>query len=155
MAGSAELKDLLDRGYRYALALTHHEDDAYDMVQEAYVKICEKNKPLIISYLIATIRNIHLDRKRKEKSRRKWFSFRIFPQIYVPKLRGEPVLERLLANLKERDREILMLAVVEEFTAQEIADLLDMPRGTVLTILSRTKKKLKSQLTERYQLKNE
>ena len=39
--------------------------------------------------------------------------------------------------------------IVEEYTAQEISDLMNIPRGTILSILHRTKQKLKVQLTEK------
>jgi len=35
----AEMKDLLQSGYRYALSLTHDEPDAEDLVQEAFIRV--------------------------------------------------------------------------------------------------------------------
>lgn len=149
MAYSEELEDLLNRGFRYSLSLTKDEDRAFDLVQNAYLKICEENKPLIIAYLIRTIRNSFIDQKRKQATKFKWLKSIDLKKSYSPPNNVEPVLEKLLANLKERDREILLLSVVEEYTAKEIGELLAMPRNTILTILSRTKKKLKSQLEEK------
>lgn len=149
MAYSKELEELLNRGYRYSLSLTHDEDLAFDLVQTAYLKITEEKKPLIPSYLIATIRNAFIDQKRKQKTKFKWLNSISLKKSYSPPNSVEPTLDKLLEKLKDRDREILLLSVVEEYTAQEIGELLDMPRNTVLTILSRTKKKLKSQLTEK------
>jgi len=153
MAYSKDLEELLNRAYRYSLSLSHNEDMAFDMVQNAYLKICEEKKPLIISYLITTIRNSFIDQKRKQKTKFKWLNSIKFKKSYEPTANVEPNLEKLLAKLKDRDREILLLAVVEEYTAKEIGELLDMPRNTILTILSRTKKKLKSQLQEKIVLK--
>ena len=149
MAYSEELEDLLNRGFRYSLSLTKDEDLAFDLVQSAYLKICEENKPLIISYLITTIRNSYIDQKRKQKTKFKWLNSINFKKSYKPPNNVEPTLEKLIINLKDRDREILLLSVVEEYTAKEIGELLDIPRNTILTILSRTKQKLKSQLTEK------
>jgi len=149
MAYSEDLEDLLNRGFRYGLSLTHDEDLAFDLVQSAYLKICEENKPLIISYLITSIRNKFIDQKRKEKTKFKWLNSINFKKSSSQPNSVEPTLEKLLSKLKERDREILLLSVVEEYTAKEIGELLDMPRNTILTILSRTKKKLKSQLAEK------
>lgn len=149
MAYSEDLEDLLNRGFRYGLSLSNNEEDAFDLVQNAYLKICEQNKPLVISYLITTIRNSYIDEKRKQKTKFKWLNSIRPKKSYSLPNSVEPTLEKLLSKLKDRDREILLLSVVEEFTAQEIAELLDMSRNTVLTILSRTKKKLKSQLAEK------
>lgn len=149
MTNSEELEALLNRGYRYSFSLTHNEDSAFDLVQSAYLKICEEKKPLIISYLIVTIRNKFIDQKRKEKTKFKWFKSTNIKDSFTPGNSVEPTLDRLLLKLKERDREILLLSVVQEYTAKEIGELLDMPRNTILTILSRTKTKLKSQLQEK------
>jgi len=148
MAYSEGLEDLLNRGFRYSFSLTNNEDQAFDLVQNAYLKICEQDKPLVISYLITTIRNSYIDQQRKKNTKFKWLNSFNFKKSYSQPNSVEPTLEKLLKHLKDRDREILLLSVVEEYTAKEIGELLDMPRNTVLTILSRTKKKLKSQLEE-------
>lgn len=148
MAYDKDLEEFLNRGYRYALSLTNSEDNAFDLVQSAYLKLREKNKPLITAYFIRTIRNLHIDKQRKQLVQLKWMNDSNTNNHYFPQIGVEPFLEKLLAKLPTQNREILFLSVVEEYTAQEIADLLKMPRGTVLSILSRTKKKLKSALEE-------
>lgn len=149
MDSSKELEDLLNRAYRYALSLTHHENDAYDLVQSSYLKLVEKNKPLIISYLITTIKNLYIDQKRKANVKRSWMN-KFKPKTkHEPVFSVEPYLEKIIFELPVKNREILFLSIVEEYTAQEIADLLNMPRGTVLSILHRTKQKLKKQLQEK------
>jgi RNA polymerase sigma-70 factor, ECF subfamily len=152
MANSNELEELLNRGYRYALSLTNNNDDAFDLVQNAYVKIVEKGKPLIISYLIITIKNQFIDTTRKEKLRFKWFKTASKNNIYHPNFTVEPYLEKILAQLPVKTREIIFLAIVEEYTAQEIADLLNISRGTILSILSRTKQKLRLKLKEKKEM---
>ncbi|MBL4707699.1 MAG: RNA polymerase sigma factor [Flavobacteriales bacterium] len=149
MSHSKELEDLLNRAYRYALSLTHHADDAFDFVQNAYLKILEKQKPLVISYFILTIRNLFIDNKRKEKLRFAWATKSFQEDSYEATFTVEPYLEKILSELPEKNREIIFLSIVEEYTAQEIADLMKTPRGTILSILHRTKLKLKEQLTEK------
>lgn len=149
MVYSEKTDELLNRGYRYALSLTYHHDDAFDLVQGSYLKIVEKNKPLIISYLITTIRNQFIDEKRRDKIRLKWEKQLSNKDGYEQGIGVEPVLEKLLSTLPPRNREILFLSIVEEYTAQEISDLMSIPRGTVLSILSRTKKKLHADLQEK------
>lgn len=149
MVCSKELEDLLNRSYRYALSLTHHEDDAYDLVQSSYLKLLEKNKPVVISYLIPTVRNLYIDHKRKDKLRISWSVKSNQRDVQEPLFHGEPFLEKKLLELSDKNREIIFLSIVEEYTAQEIADLLSIPRGTILSILQRTKQKLKVQLTEK------
>lgn len=148
MTYSEELEKLLNRGYRYALSLTHNNDDAFDLIQSAYLKLVEKNNPLIISYLITTIRSLYIDNKRKENLKFKWQNKTIQTNSYEPNFSVEPFLEKILYELPIRDREIIFLSIVEEHTALEISNLMNIPRGTILSILSRTKQKLKIKLEE-------
>ncbi len=148
MVYSKELEELLNRGYRYALSLTHNKDDAFDLVQNTYLKLVEKSKPLIISYLITTIKNQYIDNKRKENLRFKWQNKKNQETSYEPNFTVEPFLERILSELSPKEREIIFLSIVEEYTAKEIADVMAIPRGTILSILSRTKQKLKLKLKE-------
>ncbi|WP_298514446.1 RNA polymerase sigma factor [uncultured Kordia sp.] len=148
MACSQELEDILNRGYRYALSLTKDTDDAFDLVQSSYLKVIEKQKTVVISYLITTIRNQYIDTKRKEKLKFNWRIKFKKEESYEPLFTTEPILEKALSELSDRNREIIFLSTVEEYTAQEISDLLQIPRGTILSILHRTKQKLKEQLQE-------
>ncbi len=139
-----ELKELLNRAYRYSLSLTNNDDDAFDLVQDTYLKLIQKNKPLVISFFITSLRNKYIDNIRKEKTKNNYSKNTRLDLGYSPNFTTEPYLEKLLLELKTRDREIIFLAVVEEYTAQEIADLINIPRGTILSILARTKEKLSS-----------
>lgn len=148
MVRDKDLDDLLNQCYRYALSLTQSEDDAFDLVQNSYLKLVENHKPLIITYFIRTIRNHFIDDKRKEKVRKNWMAMVIPIKSYVPTFTVEPYLEKALAELSDKEREIIFLSIVQEFTAQEIADLLSIPRGTVLSILHRSKNKMKNRMKE-------
>lgn len=57
-------------------------------------------------------------------------------------------LDVLLAGLKTAERETLFLNCVEGYTADEIARHTGQPRGTVLSLLSRAKRKLRRIATE-------
>ena len=92
---------MLNRGFRYALSLTGDEDEAYDLVQSGYLKILEKNKPLVVSYLIRIIRNAHVDKKRREKYRVRWAVRAKVDKSYEQELGGEPYLEKVLAEFPE------------------------------------------------------
>jgi len=55
-------------------------------------------------------------------------------------------LHKALGRLRVEERETLFLAVVEGFSTQEIAAMTNRPRGTVLSMLHRTKSKLRKLL---------
>ena len=149
MVYSKELEDLLNQGFRYAWSLTHDGDDAFDLVQTSYLKLLEKGKPLVASYLVRTIRNLHIDQKRKEKLKISWInSKKNSAKSYEIKVSAEPCLEKALGTLPSSTREILFLSIVQEYSAREISDLLKIPRGTILSTIHRAKKKLNEVLKE-------
>lgn len=148
MDDSKEIEELLNQGYRYALALTKDDDLAFDLVQNSYLKIVEAKAPMTIGYLIKTIKFGFIDQQRRKNVKLKWLRRRTTPEVSRPHNSVEPYLEDVLNKLPTKNREILFLWVVQEYTAKEIAELLEMSRGTILSILKRTKDKLKIQLTE-------
>lgn len=84
----------------------------------------------------------------------------------IPASEGEPVYEDLLENparvmeecgeelhhafkkLSEAERNCILLRGIEKFSYKEIAEILNMPAGTVMTHLSRGRAKLRKELTE-------
>lgn len=55
---------------------------------------------------------------------------------------------RAFRRLSTAERSCIMLRGIERFSYQEIADILDMPVGTVMTHLSRGRAKLRRELTD-------
>lgn len=148
------IDDLLDRGYRYALSLAHDAAEAEDLLQDACLSILGAGAKWECSYLFATIRNRFIDRYRRNRKilflsleaedgvsddvkDENWDSADVL-------LNGQ--LDRALASLRAEERETLFLAVVEGYTAEEIAELTSRPRGTILSLLHRTKAKLRDVL---------
>ncbi len=56
-------------------------------------------------------------------------------------------MQHALAQLPGELRETLLLVVVGELTHQEVADMMDIPLGTVLSRVSRGRKRLRETLT--------
>jgi RNA polymerase sigma-70 factor (ECF subfamily) len=52
-----------------------------------------------------------------------------------------------LAAVSEEHRTVLLLAIVEGFTCREIAEILSLPIGTVMSRLSRGRQALRAELT--------
>jgi DNA-directed RNA polymerase specialized sigma24 family protein len=55
---------------------------------------------------------------------------------------------RAFRRLSTAERSCILLRGIERFSYQEIADILDIPVGTVMTHLSRGRAKLRSELTD-------
>jgi len=143
--------------YRYCLSLTKNEHEAYDLLQTGLEKYLKKNGTQINqpkSYLYRIFRNQFIDNQRKNK---RWGLEEYDEKSNVALLRGETLdellitqeeVELILSHLPARDRELLFLWAVEEFTVQEIADLMEVPKGTLLSRLHRIKKKLRAKLPD-------
>lgn len=146
-----DLDGLLDAAYRYAVSLTHDRGEAEDLVQDAALALLGANVSWERSYVFVTIRNRFIDRYRR--SRR--LAFVALEQedgsaVDPPDLKfvfadvlETGALDQALGQLRAEEREALFLAVVEGYTAEEIGELTARPRGTILSMLHRTKKKLR------------
>lgn len=144
------LDHLMHNGYRYALALTHDSQMAEDLLQSACLKISRKGGPWEIRYLITTLRNAHIDNLRRA---RKLDFYPIDDEDLVGDVdmmlsSFDPQLESALAQLQDDVRELLYLSVVEDYTVTELSELTQRPRGTILSLLHRTKKSLRALLSD-------
>jgi RNA polymerase sigma factor (sigma-70 family) len=149
------IDELLDRAYRYAFSLAHDAIEAEDLLQEACLSILASGGSWERAYVFATIRNRFIDRYRRN---RKILFLSLdnegqetegdFADLNwdVPDVLQNGHLGRALGSLRAEEREALFLAVVEGYTAEEIAKLTSRPRGTVLSLLYRTKAKLRDLL---------
>jgi RNA polymerase sigma-70 factor (ECF subfamily) len=151
---SDDLDELLDRGLRYALSLTHDRSDAEDLLQDAAASMLAKGAAWESYYLFATIRNRFIDRYRRTQ-RVKFVPLESHTSSANACDGREPAdylesdrLHRALGSLRDDERETLFLAVVEGFTAEEIARFTGRARGTVLSVIFRAKRKLRTLLEE-------
>lgn len=149
---SEPLDELLTRGFRYALSLTHNAAAAEDILQDACVGISRRGGPWHIGYLFAAVRNAWIDTGRKAK----------LPTVAMPEPDHEPAadrqvgagleshetIERLLRELEAPEREAIYLMVVEGYTAAEVAELVGSPRNTILSRVHRGKTRLRRLLLQ-------
>ena len=148
------IEALLDRGYRYALALTHDPSRADDLVQDAALAILSRDAPRSVGYLFTTIRNRFIDQYRRSQR----VKMQELPSDDTPPtlmLLDEPDEEvdpekllEALGTLRPVEREVMFLAYVEDYTAEEIANLMVSPRGTILSLMHRARKKMLALLSE-------
>lgn len=140
----SEERELIQAGYRFALSLTHHREDAEDIVQQSCFRVIAKKGRLHSrAYLFQTIRNLFYDIQRRKQLLR----FERIDDISAPFSEPDPGMhmdmEFELERLSSEEREVLYLNCVEGYTAAELATMLEIPRSTVLNIMSRAKAKLR------------
>jgi RNA polymerase sigma-70 factor (ECF subfamily) len=148
-----ELEDLLRRGYRFALSLTHDPVSAEDLLQDAWLSILTPGRPRHVGYLFAAIRNRFFDLHRRAKL---LVVEPLDPAEETPP-DAEPAaalaqeelridlltLEQALGLLRPEEREALFLTAVEGYTAQQAAELTGRPRGTILSLVHRARLKMR------------
>lgn len=145
-------EELLESAYRYALSLTRHQQQAEDVLQDAWLAVLKANGPQNKAYLFSAIRSRFLNANKREQ---------LVPFVSIEQaseIEGAEtdlddycdhvLLNFALAQLRTIEREALFLMVVEGFSAQEVADFTNQPRGTVLSLVHRAKTKLKNMLGE-------
>jgi RNA polymerase sigma factor (sigma-70 family) len=141
---------LMQSGYRYALSLAHDKHDAEDLIQDAWLNLSRRygvvgSQPL----LFTTIRNLFVDRCRRKKI----IAFESLEETgdapaTIPELPPGTAgdVETLLSGLQPAEREVIYLHYIAGHTAEEIGSLTQRPRGTVLSLLHRTLKRLQQSL---------
>ncbi len=143
--------DLLTIGYRYAYALAANRQDAEDLLHDAWIRLVSRygdspDKPL----LFRTIKNLFIDRVRHNTIVSNYASSQLEPlhnqDVALDSLVNADLLEHHLDKLKSNEREVLFLSVVEGYTADEISAMTGQVRGTILSLLFRTKKKLRNSM---------
>jgi RNA polymerase sigma-70 factor (ECF subfamily) len=143
-------RDLLQAGYRYALALTHRVEDAEDLAQEAWLNLSRRyGKVETKAVLFTSVRNLFIDQCRRKKIVH--FDSIDEPEPPVlpaadseePGLKGD--VAALLGTLGPQEREVIFLHYYEGRTAEEISQLTSRPRGTILSLMHRAIARLREE----------
>lgn len=166
---TAEALDLLDALYGTAVRLTRNPDAAQDLVQDTYLKAFRARdrfaagtnlKAWLYTILHNTWRNRRRDHARSrveadsdvvdqaaEQGIDGWATGPESPEALLLRTALSDDLRTALDALPEAFREAVWLRDVEELTYQEVAAVLDVPIGTVMSRLSRGRKQLYAALT--------
>ena len=144
--------------YRFGLSLAGNADAASDLVQQTFFLWAEKGHQLrdpskAKSWLFTTLYREYLGTYRRAVNH---------PQVELDDTTGElPAIEpevfanvdcsavvTALAGLDEVFRAPLTLFYLQDVSYKEIAEILDVPIGTVMSRLSRGKEQLRVKLTD-------
>ncbi len=146
-----DYRELLQFGYRYALSLTNNGHDAEDLVQEAFVKIKKNVDDVSKTYFYKTIKSLFIDKYRRESlvlfdteqtEQDSHYQESFDDEVSI----SAEQMQICLEILRPIEREILFLSAVDEYTAEEIAQMMDRPRGTILSLIHRSKIKVREKL---------
>lgn len=139
----------------HSLAILANREDALDATQEAFVDAFQSLKKFDLSrrfypwfYVLLRHRCYKIIAKKRETQNIEDAEI-LAPQSNVS---GEEsiALEKALSSLAREDREIISLKYLDGFSYDEIAELLKIPRGTVMSRLFYARKQLQAKLTGKF-----
>ncbi|MGE0517308.1 MAG: RNA polymerase sigma factor [Hyphomicrobiaceae bacterium] len=150
-----ELVALLPRLRRFAFSQTRSMHDADDLVQAAYERALTSLDQFhpgsrLDNWMFTIVRNIWIDNMRAKARRPEVTSTDLTESIpYQDRIteRAEArsdllVLSKVMMELSSDQLSVLTLVVVNGCTYEEAAEILDVPKGTVMSRLSRARAKL-------------
>jgi RNA polymerase sigma-70 factor (ECF subfamily) len=164
-----EAMPLLDKLYWAAMRMTHNPQDAEDLVQETYIKAFAAFHTFaegtnLSAWLHRILTNTYINSYRKRQRQPSQYPTDEITDwqladvashdsvglrsAEVEALDGLPDTEimKALQSLPEDFRMVVYYADVEGFPYREIAEILEIPIGTVMSRLHRGRKQLRSQL---------
>ncbi len=162
-----DFEDIVNRYYedlyRFAFSLARNRDEACDLTQQTYAVYAEKGGQVrdaskVKSWLFTTLYREFL--RLRERGRR--LVSMDDENTEVPEQVAASDTERsaehgelldILASLDEGHREILTLFYLQQHAYKDIAEILEVPIGTVMSRLSRAKDALRKKLDAAVQQK--
>jgi len=139
---------------RYSRSLARSDADGEDLLQDSVEKVLAHRRQWrglnLRAWALTIMTNLYRNGLRK-RGGRSFVDIDETTELAAPETPSDPLeharLDSALNTLPEENRAILMLVVVEGFSYQEVAAMLDIPIGTVMSRLSRARRKLSDLMT--------
>lgn len=148
-----------DNVYRLAYRMCGNAYDADEAAQEAFVAAWRalpnfRGDAKFSTWLYRMTTNAAIDVMRREKRHQSVGDGEMMeladdadsPQETVERTEQQEAVQKALATLSEEYREVLLLRYMEELDYAEIAEVLQLPSGTVKSRINRAKAALKTAL---------
>lgn len=155
----------LDAAYNLARWLTRDDRDAEDIVQEAYLRAIKHFATFrggnARPWVLTIVRNTYytwiqhnrltepIDPFDDEKDI--FISDAPNPEMLLQQESDKQMIRRALEKLPSHFLEVIVLREFEELSYQQIADVVQIPIGTVMSRLARARKRLAELLSHHYQ----
>ena len=177
MADQADFADqampFADAVYSAAMRMTRHPADAEDLLQETYLRAYRgfggfREGTNLKAWLYRILTNTYINRYRAKQRRPEETDLSEGEDFYLYRRLGgleaasagrsaedevldlftETEVKEAIEDLPEQYRLAVLLADVEGFAYKEIAEILDIPIGTVMSRLHRGRRRLQERLFE-------
>jgi RNA polymerase sigma-70 factor (ECF subfamily) len=148
-AFEAQVLTLLPSLRRYSRSLTRTDADGDDLLQDCVEKVLTRRGQWrglnLRGWMLTIMTNLYRNGLR-QRAGRSFVDLEESVDMPAPEIDADPLersrLEIALNTLPEENRAVLMLVVVEGYSYQDVATMLDIPIGTVMSRLSRARKRL-------------
>lgn len=146
---------LKDEMYRFAKSYLLSKEEAQDVVQELMLKFWQKKETLntyenLKSYVLTCVRNECLNRLKHEKVKKGYAGLTLNnAESYRPEVNNlrDQIIE-YINDLPEKQRLVIHMKDVEEYSVAEISEVLQMEQNAVRVNLMRARDKIKIQITQ-------
>jgi len=155
-----------DRVWRLAYNYLRDREEAWDVAQEAFVRAWQalpsfRGQSAFYTWLFRIVVNVATDRARQRAARGRAFGTEAVPEeewerVMVDQEGGPDTtaaraqqrdrIRKALDALPEHHRAIIMLGDLEGLSYREIAEVLEIPLGTVMSRLHNARKRLRDVL---------
>jgi RNA polymerase sigma-70 factor, ECF subfamily len=157
------------RAFAIALGVVKRPEDALDVVQDAFIKVHKhiatfQGSSSFYTWLYRIVMNLSIDHIRKARKVTEWgddmqreddagdgtLSPRMpdeNPSKAVVRRELSAKIMQALDTLPEYHRAVIILREVEGMSYEEMAQVLDVPKGTIMSRLFHARRKLQEQLT--------
>jgi RNA polymerase sigma-70 factor, ECF subfamily len=166
------MEDLVQRHYRSVYNLSYrlccNHDDAQDIVSEAFIRVCNalpgfRGEANFTTWLYRIVKNVFLDERKKKRIRthssleemveledsavaRQIEDPQPLPAEVVTQREQGEMIQRAVMDLPETQRLMISLYHFQHRSYEEIAEIMDLPIGTVKSRLNRARLALKNRL---------
>lgn len=152
------------RAYQAAYYYTGNRDDALDISQEAFYRAFRAIQRFDISknfytWFYKILKNLCINFLHSKKNRQATNSYSA-DDVYMPEISSADdnpqealeknersfLIKKALSSLKDKDRDIIILKDFQDLSYAEIAEILEIPAGSVMSRLYYARKKLLKKL---------
>lgn len=146
------VNDLSHRLYGFVFKLTKNEDDANDLVQDAFMKLWNNRKkvelPKAKSWLFTTAHNAFINFIKKSNRQTRMEEGMDISVESKNRFELKEIIDMAMKKLPELHKSILLLRDLEGYNYKEIGAMLNLNESQVKVYLFRARKKIKDQIKD-------
>lgn len=148
--------------YSYALNLSHNEADAKDIAQETFLQVFQSIHklqspeafPLWLNRIVYSKFHRILAKQKETAIEQESLQHHVDHSDKAKKINDayllddKEIIRNMIDRLTLKQKEVIQLMYYEQYTSSEIAELLQLPEGTVKSRIFEAKKALQKQIKE-------